>query len=111
MQMQVRYAFARIRPAVDHNAVTGLQKVQLFGYRARREQQFSEKRRVRWRRLSQSRDDALGNDQDVHRRLRIYIVESKHVVIFPDDVGGNFTPNDFFENGQSVPWLIGALSG
>lgn len=108
--MQVRNAFACIRAAVDYHPVTGRQQIQFLRHRARREKQFSEKRRVRLRRVSQSRDNALGNDQDVHGRLWICIVESEHFVIFPDDVGGNFAPDDFFKNCHSVFWRICALS-
>lgn len=110
MQMQVRNAFTRIRAAVDHDAITRRKQIQLFRHRARSEKQFSEQRSIRWRRFSQSRNHTLGNDQDVHRRLRIDIVESKHVVIFPDDVRGNFAPDDFFKNGHNVRGRAGALS-
>lgn len=111
MQVQVRNAFARIRAAVDHDTVTGRKQIQLFRHRAGSEKQFSQERAIPWRCFGQSRHNALGNDQDVHRRLRIYVVKSKHLVIFPDDVGGNFAPDDFFENCHDVPLRTCALSG
>src|SRR5437588_704756 len=48
----------------------------------------------------QTRNDFFRNDQHMHRRLRIHIMERNCVVIFPDDLGRNFASNYFLENGH-----------
>jgi hypothetical protein len=41
----------------------------------------------------------------VHGRLRINVVKSDCVIIFPDNFRWNLSGDDFFENGHGVEWL------
>jgi len=42
-------------------------------------------------------DPALGDDQHMHRRLRVDIAKRQQLVVFPHDVGGNLARDDLFE--------------
>ena len=41
-----------------------------------------------------ARDVAPGHDQDVHRRLRIDVLEGDEAIVRIDDIPGNLTSND-----------------
>src|SRR6185312_5696348 len=53
-----------------------------------------------------------GNEQHVHRRLRVQVAEAEHIVVFVDDVGGNLVPENLAEDGlahacsfdRSIQW-------
>ena len=98
----MRNAFARIRSAVDDDAVTALREIEFFRHHSRSEQQFPEQRLIGIRRLSQPPNAVLRNDEHVHRRLRIDIMKGEHVVVFVNDFRRNFAANDFLENGHAV---------
>jgi hypothetical protein len=38
--------------------------------------------------------------------LRINVVKSDGVIIFPDNFRWNLPSDDFFENGHDVKWLV-----
>lgn len=100
--MQMRHAFAGVRSAVNHDAVTGCKQIELLRHRSRGEEQLAEQRFIGLGRIGQSRHHPLRHDQYVHRRLRIYIAKRQDLVIFPDDVRGNFAPDDFFKNCHAI---------
>jgi hypothetical protein len=42
----------------------------------------------------------------VHGRLRINILKSDCVIIFPDNFRWNLSRDNFLENGHGVKWLV-----
>src|SRR6056297_3902625 len=54
--------------------------------------------------LVERSDLALGNDQNMHRRLRVDVAERQQIVIFPDNVGRNLAVDDFFEQVFGHSW-------
>src|SRR6266852_2683996 len=98
MNVQMRHAFARVRSAVDDNAIPGLLDVELFFELARKQQQFSENGALGFSGDGQTGARLLGNDQHANRRMRIYIMESNRVVVFPNNLRRNLTRDNFFED-------------
>ena len=93
----MRHGFAAITPVVDDESKSALRKIQLGRYRPCLEKQMSQERLIFMRRLPDSRDRLLGDDQDVHWRLRIDVPESEDQLVLIDDIGRNLTGDYFFK--------------
>ena len=98
MYMQVRHGFAAVGAVVDHNAEAGAE-VQFFCQGLRRQQEMTEQSLVTGDGLIEARDKSLREDQHVHWRLRLDVVDGETQVILMDDLGGDLTVGDFLENG------------
>ena len=48
------------------------------------------------------------HDQDVHGGLRVDVAEGDAVVVLVDDVGGNLSRDDLFEEGHEDSWARSA---
>lgn len=98
----MRNAFAGIGAAVDHDAVTALFDSEFLCEFTGHEQKFSENLLVGFGGRGETRDDFLRNDQDVDRRLRIYVFKGDGVVVFPNNLGRDFARDDFLKDRHGV---------
>ena len=95
--VQMRHGFPRILSIINHQPVTALRQAKLFGDLRRLQQQMSEHLLVRARRLGNTRDRLLRNDQHVRRRRRFDILQGEHLIIFINDRRGNFARGNFLK--------------
>ncbi len=93
----MRHGFATITTVVDNETKSSLRKIQLGRYRPCLQKQMSQERLVFIRRLPDSRNRLLGDDQDVHRCLRIDVPKSEDQLVLIDDVGRNLAVDYFFK--------------
>ncbi len=63
--------------------------------------QLAEQQGVVGRGIEQVGERLFRDDQHMRRRLRGDVAEGQHLVVFIDDVGGNFAGDDLGENGFS----------
>ena len=96
--MQVRHGFAAVGAVVDYNAEASAE-IQFFREGLRRQQEMTEQSLVTGDGLIKARDKSLREDQHVHWRLRLDVVDGETQVILMDDLGGDLTVGDFLENG------------
>jgi len=96
VKVQVRDGFAGVGSVVEDEAESVFE-AELFGDFPSFEEQMSKDGVVRHLSFRDARDGLLGDDQDVHRRLRFDVVESDHPVVLVNDGGGNFARDDFFK--------------
>lgn len=100
--MQMRHALATIRTVVDHEpkAFVGRIDAQFLGDFLRRQKQMTKNGLIVRLRFADTRNEALGDDENVGWRLRIDVVERDAVVVLVNDVRRDFARDDFFENGH-----------
>ena len=94
--MQVRHRFARVRAAVDHRAETA-GKPALRRDFSRDDEQMTERSRVGIRRGGKPRDHALGNDENMRRRLRIDVLDREADFVLVNHLGRNLAVRDFLK--------------
>src|SRR4029077_17669641 len=97
---KMRNAFTSVRAAIDDDAIAGLLDPEFLGEIARNKQEFTKQCAIGFRRSGQTRNRFLWNNQDVHRSLRIHIMKSNRVVVFPDNLRRDFPGDYFLENGH-----------
>ena len=91
----------RIWPAVDHARYPDFNNPVSPPPSGMREQP-AKQRSICLGRVGQSRHDSFRHDQDMHRGLRVYIMKSQRLFIFPNDLRRNLAPDDFLENGHAT---------
>ena len=96
--MQVRDGFAGMRPVVDDEAKT-MGELEFFRDLPGDEQEVSEDGLVVGGGLADARNDFLRHDQQVHRGLRLDVVENDAMLILVFDLGGDFPVDDFLKDG------------
>ena len=101
MDMQMEDGLATVRPCIDDRSIAAIQTQQSRNFR-NRHQKMAAKSRVLFRQFIQRRNGLFGNQQHMHRGLRIYIAKSKAMTVFVDNVGRDLTLNNFQENRHSI---------
>ena len=91
MNVQVRDRLARVRAAVNHDAVTAFADAQFTREFLGGQKQLTEQLLIRFVSLGQPRNNPLRHDQNMHRRLRIHVLKGEHVVIFGPSGSGKST--------------------
>ena len=94
----MRHGFAGER-AVDHDETEADAKVELTSHHSGGEDEVPEHRLIGRRGFTDARDDLFGHDQQVHRRLRLNVVENDTMLILVLDACGNLAVNDFLKDG------------
>ena len=89
--------FAAVGTVVDDEAVAGGGYVFAAGDVSGGEQEVAEEALIIGLGSSDAGDGFFRNDEDVNRGLRGNVAEGEALVIFEDDVGGDFAGDDFFE--------------
>src|SRR4051812_6614067 len=100
MHVQMRDGFARIRTVV-HNEPEAAAEGKFFGKDPRREEEMADDELIIGRCGFNPGNWFFGNEQKVHRRLRLNIMNDDAELVFVFDLRGNFASNDSFENGLS----------
>jgi hypothetical protein len=93
--------FAAVGAVVDDEAVTGGGYVFAAGDIGGGEEEMAEKALIIGLGGSDAGDGFFRDDKDVDRCLRGDVTEGKALVVFEDDVGGDFAGYDFFEEGHA----------
>ena len=99
MHMQMKHGLPAVFIAVDHRAIPLLGKTFLLGIVGDRQQQLAEQCRVGRRSIVERGQWLLRNEQHMHRCLWVQIAEGQYVVIFVNDIGRDFAPDDLAEDG------------
>lgn len=87
VEVQVIDALARVRPHVRQHAVAGLGDAGLARYPRRHLQAAAEQSGIDVFGLAQRGNMLIGDDQDVHARLRANVPEGCYQVVLMDDAG------------------------
>ena len=96
--MQVRHGFTGIRAAVDHDAETAFE-IELLRHLRGDDEQMTNDRSIRFDDLADALYYFFGYNEQMDRRLRIDVVDDDAAIVFELDLGGDFTRDDFFEDG------------
>lgn len=97
--MQVRNAFTAVRTVIDDNAEP-LGQLQSGGKLSGGEEQMTEQGFVARLGEAEPHDPSLGDDENVHRSLRIDVVNRDALVVLVLDPGRDFAGDDAFEEGR-----------
>lgn len=103
MHMQMRNRLTGVRPVVDHQPEAGIVNPFLPRNRLRRHQQMPKKRLILRRGIAHPHNFLLGNNQNMHWRLRADVMKSQAKIIFISDPGWNFLRNDPGKNRAHIP--------
>src|SRR3984893_13592587 len=106
----MRNAFTRVGSAVDDDAVTALLDTKFLGQITGDEQKLPQDFLIRFRCCSQTRNHFLGHNQNMEGRLRIDVVKSDSVVIFPDNFRGNLARYDLLKDGHESEFLRSTIN-
>lgn len=90
VKMQMRDAFARVGADIGDDAKAAVGDAQSAGDFDRREQQFAQKKRVIVGRRRQIFERLFRDDENVGRSLRRDIPKGQNVVVFINNLSGNF---------------------
>ncbi len=96
MHVEVGHALAAVRAVVDHKSEPFVE-AQLVSDFPGREQQVTEHGLVLGGGFTDARNHFFGNDQHVHRRLRLNIVNDNAEIVLEFDFSGDLAVDDFFE--------------
>ena len=105
--MQVRNRFARVRPVVYHQAVSGLFQSGFFCHFDGFQQEMPQRLAIFGSGVGDAWNRLLGHDQDVGWRLRSDVAHGQHHVVFIDNVCRDFAGDNFFEQGSAHGNLAG----
>jgi hypothetical protein len=97
----VKDDLARSGTDIDHQSVI-LESKGFSGNLGGGGEQISDLERVR--NLVQSTRDFLGHAEDMNWRFRVDVFEGDVMVVFKDDAAGDFSSDDFFEDGHV--WIL-----
>ncbi len=97
MHVQVRDGLAAMRAIVDHDA-KALREIELAGHGRSGQQQVAEEGLVVCIRFSNTREVGLGNHKQVHRRLRLDVVDDNAVLVLVLNPRGDFPVDDALKN-------------
>lgn len=96
--MQVRDGLAAVRAVIDYEA-EAFGEIEFAGNLAGDGEHMAEDGFVSWSGFSDARDNFLRDDEQVHRRLRLDVVEDEALIVLVFDLGGDFSGDDAFEDG------------
>jgi len=97
MHVQVRHGFAGMRAIVDHEPET-FGELHFPSEFSRHQKQVAEERLVGGACSSKPSDQLFRNDQEMHRRLRLNIVNDDAMFVFKFNPGWNLAIDDSLEN-------------
>ena len=89
---------AAVAAVVDHDPVAGLSDAKFLGERRRGQQQMPEHRLVGRRGLADARNEFLRDDQHMHRRLRVDVMERQRPLVFVNRLVGDLAAQDARED-------------
>lgn len=102
--MQVRYGFAGVRPIVDHESETG-SEIELLRELRGHVQEVTKDWLIGDGRRGDARNQFLGNNQKVHGRLWINVVNDDAELVLMFDLRRNFAVDDFLKKRlHGVSW-------
>jgi len=88
----------RVFSAVVDQTIPGFRQSQLLRRAHGRLVQFRQQRPIAFAHIVHGRDVFFGNEQQMHRRLRLNVVKAQHMFILVHDIGRQFAGDDFAEN-------------
>jgi hypothetical protein len=88
MQVKMIDGLAAVGTGIDDDAETVVEMLLLCNFVCG-EQEFTQKVGVGGRGVREGRDVSLGDDQDMHRRLRINVGEREHVIVLVEARDGD----------------------
>ena len=97
--MQMRYGFACIRTAVEHETIAALLQAEYAGNFSRLEQQMTQYPLIIGSRFCEARDRFFGNNEDVRGRLWFDVAKGQHEFVFVYDRCRNFPRRDLLKKG------------
>ena len=95
--MQVGHRFASVRAVVDHEPIARVLQAELGGDFRGFQKQMSQHLMIDRISFGDARNDFLGHDQDVDRRVRVYVFESQHKVVFINNLRGDLPGRDLLK--------------
>jgi hypothetical protein len=98
MNVQMRHGFAGVRTMIHDEAET-VHQVELLRDPPGDEEQVAEYRLILGRRFADARYHFFGDNQQMHRRLWLDIVEDDTQVVLVLDFRWDFAVDDFLEDG------------
>lgn len=101
MNVQMRHRFARVRAVVDDEAEALLQ-VEFLGHLSGDQQEVPEDSLIRGGRFADPWYHLFGDDEQMHRRLGLDVVQNDAVFVFMLQAGRDFARDDFFEEGRHM---------
>jgi hypothetical protein len=107
MQMQMGHCLPPLPTTAYSQTVAPFRNTLLPGYLTSNVYHMSHERRVSFSKLSQRGDMTHGYDQDMHRRLGIYVTEGKYFFIPIDGIAGYLPAYNLAENAVHFPSLSG----
>ena len=101
VQVKVKDGLAGATAAIEHRAIAG-EEIALFGQFGGNELQFAEEGLICFRSIVQRREMLARANQNVRGRLRGDVLKRKDIVIFINNLGGDFLCADFAEQAVLV---------
>ena len=101
------HGFSAVGAIVDDDSEAIFGVAFLAGDLADFQEEMAQEFQVVGRGFGDANDWFFGNEKKVDRGLGRNVAEAEAEIVFVDDVGGNFTGDDFFEQGH----LIGRPKG
>ena len=95
--MQVRHAFSAVAAVVDHKAVAGFGDAEFLGERCGGEQEVTERGLVGGAGFADAGDKFLRDDEHMHRRLWVDIVDGDAEVVLVRELGRNLAVDDLLK--------------
>ena len=95
--MQMRHAFSRIGPAVNYDTKTVFE-LEFFCDFGRGQQQVTQQLTITCLGIEQTWQRPFGNNQHMHRCLRINVPKRNQIFFFQHNVSWNFASDDLLEN-------------
>lgn len=106
--MEVGHAFSAVAAVVDDDPeATGKSLFLCQGGGC--EEQVSEDALVLRAGFPDAREGLAGNDEDMHRGLRVDVADGEGRIVFVEDFGGDFAGEDFFKERRHQS--VGGLGG
>ena len=95
--MQMRHRFPGVRAVIEHQPIAALLQAELLRYLSGFEHQMAQHLMIDWERFGHTGNGLFGNQQDMSRRLRSYIVKGHNQVVLVNDFRWNLSGNDFLK--------------
>jgi hypothetical protein len=98
VHVHVHHILAAIAIAINQGAIAAFGYAQIFGDLFRRQKKLTHEGSIIGYQIVEGKDMALGDDHNMHRRLRLNIPKRQHFGIIVNDVGWNFSRHDLAKN-------------
>ena len=107
MEVQMLYALARVRAHIGDHTIAGFGHAQFLAQTGNHRVNVTQQRCVLLRQVRRGADMLFGNDQKMHRGLRIDVVEGQQSIILKQLAGRDLPCRDFAE--QAIIYLRSLL--